>query len=161
MWNYINKWDVFVNVPPLKLYCLTVYPFSRAFHFEYLNKATNVWDYRQQTIWASWWLIELEPTVSIFTADNSIFYSTCYRGHSFSPHVILEKQTGVISAAHPHMLGSLEVQHIWGQSGGNKRDAGFYVQTVPDFSFYYRGWCTHSLSFIVSKCFMSISNRRR
>lgn len=29
-----------------------------------------------------------------------------------SPHVILEKQTGVISAAHPHMLGSLEVLHI-------------------------------------------------
>lgn len=29
-----------------------------------------------------------------------------------SPHVIHEKQTGVISAAHPHMLGSLEVQHI-------------------------------------------------
>lgn len=26
-----------------------------------------------------------------------------------SPHVILEKQTGVISSAHPHMLGSLEV----------------------------------------------------
>lgn len=58
-----------------------------------------------------------------------------------SPHVILEKQTGVISSAHPHMLGSLEVQHIcfWGQLGGFKTDTVFYVQNFPDFVFYYRG----------------------
>lgn len=125
-------------------------PYFQSISFEYLYKASlfSHQCLRLSANWVSWWLMELKTTV--FSYSVYIFSSFIQRSveDTRSPHVVLQKQTGVISSTHRHMLGSLEVQHIcfWGQSGGSKRDAGFYVQIFPDFSFYYTGWYTVSLS---------------
>lgn len=124
-------------------------PYFQSVSFEYLHEASLFSSHCLRLSAASWWLKELETTVSSPPDIQHKIPSFIQRSEedTRSPHVILEKQTGVISAAHPHMLGSLEFQHIcfWGQSGGSKRDASFYVQIFPDFS-YYRGWCTVSPS---------------